>query len=224
MSPVDSANEPASSPVAGSPIAPQDAVLQVPRKLTQKQLLEQLAMAPIPTRPGHITKLPGVNYQTISAGFANLGPTDKWRKRAGRMVNVMWNNRTQKEFEPYLKEAQEWLKDACMQLALASGGVCGPIEANALATAAWQTAYARFWMAKAAEDPSNLQLFQVASKVADSARQNALAAYDIAARLAKARPSGDGDPLANFIDVTAPNPSLVSSPPTKGSFADDNED
>ena len=116
-----------------------------------------------------------------------------------------------------------------MQLALASGGVCGPIEANALATAAWQTAYARFWMAKAAEDPSNLMLFQTASKVADSARMNALAAYDIAARLAKTRGQGDGDPLSAFLDVTAPNPSLKASPskptePAPGAFDDDNED
>jgi len=198
-----------------------------PPKLTQKQVLEQLSMTPVPKPPNHITKLPGVNYQTVAAGFANLGPTDKWRKRAGRMVNVMWNAKTQADFAPYIKEAQAWLQDACMQLALASGGVCGPIEANALATAAWQTAYARFWMAKAAEDPSNMSLFQVASKVADSARQNALAAYDIAARLAKTRGQADGDPLSAFLDVTAPNPSLQSSSSPrspKGSFADDDED
>lgn len=199
---------------------------KAPRRLSQREVLEQLSMTTIPSRPSHITKLPGVNYQTLAAGFANLGPTDRWRKRAGRMVNVMWNQRTQKEFEPYLKEAQEWLKDACMQLALASGGVCGPIEANALATAAWQTAYARYWMAKAAEDPTNTSLFQTASKVADSARQNSLAAYDIAARLAKTRLEQPQDPLSAFLDVSAPNPSLVASPPTQvpeSQFADDDD-
>lgn len=170
-------------------------------------------MAPLP-KPNHITRLPGVNYQTKRVGYANIGPADMWRKRAGRMVNVMWNPKTQKEFEPYLREAQEWLKDACVQLALASGGVCGPIEANALATAAWQTAYARFWMQKASEDPTNGTLFMTASKVADAARQNSLAAYDIAARLAKNRTDMAGhDPLAAFLDVTAPNSSLVGSAP-----------
>ena len=196
-----------------------------PKKLSQKQVLEQLAMCVIPERPTHISRLPGINYQTQRAGFANLGPADPWRKKAGRMVNVMWNSATQKEFEPYLKEAQAWLKDACIQLALASGGVCGPIEANALATAAWQTAYARYWMAKAAENPSNTALMQTASKVADSARQNSLAAYDIAARLAKLRQEGTpSDPLASFLDVSAPNPNLQSSPDPKGTFADDDDD
>ncbi len=188
---------------------------EAPKKMSQRAVLAELSLTTIPERPSHITKLPGVNYQTMQAGFANIGPSEKWRKRAGRMVNVMWNPRTQKEFEPYLREAQEWLKDACMQLALASGGVCGPIEAQALATAAWQTAYARYWMAKSAEDPSNTTLFNTASKVADSARMNSLAAYDIAARLAKNRSDTPADPLSAFLDVSAPLPSVSASPSRK---------
>jgi hypothetical protein len=152
-----------------------------------------------------------------------------WKKRAGRLVAVMWNAKTQREFKPFLEEAQEWLEGACIQLAMAAGGVCGPIEMNALATAAWQTAYARYWMHLATEDPSDLKKFETASRVADAARANSLAAYDIAVRLSKAKPNDGADPLAKFTEVveqrhvvsSPPKPSPSPSPPS--GFDDEDE-
>jgi hypothetical protein len=186
----------------------------------------QLRLAPRPAPPSHITRLPGVTVATRATGSSNIGPVgESWKKRAGRLVAVMWNTKTQKEFKPFLEEAQEWLEGACMQLAVSAGGVCGPIEMNALATAAWQTAYARYWMHMASENPADMKLFETASRVADAARSNSLAAYDIAVRLARSRPSDSADPLAALIDVTAPSPvaSPQPEPGPKGGFADEEE-
>lgn len=186
-----------------------------------------LRIAPRPARPDHITKLPGINYLTKATGSSNIGPGGVWKARAGRLIGSMWNKKAMAEFAPFLREAENWLQDAMMQLALASGGICGPIEANALATAAWQTAYARYWMHLATENPSDTKMFETASRVADAARSNSLAAYDIAVRLARSRPSDAADPLANFVDVQAPSPPLPASQKktTKKSpgFADDDE-
>lgn len=136
---------------------------------------------------------------TRRVGGPNLGPPNMWARRANRLIGRMNNADARADLKPFLKEAEEWLESAMVQLAAASGGVCGPIEANALATAAWQTAYARYWMHKSTKNPDDVRLFEIASKVADSARANSLAAYDIAVRLHRHKPN-DQDPLA-FIDA-----------------------
>lgn len=105
------------------------------------------------------------------------------------------------EFKPYLRDAEELLTAMLEQVAHVSGGECGPIESNALATAAWQTAYSRYWMVKAAAAPDDTRLVETASRLADAARQNSLAAYELAVRIARTRPRSSVDPLDAF-DVT----------------------
>lgn len=148
-------------------------------------------------KPPRLGLVPSVNYEP--PGHSGVGPLGMWRKRAGRLIGQMNNAKAHAEMRPFLREAEDWLVAACTQLAAASGGQCGPIEANALATAAWQTAYARFWMHKAAENPADTKLFETASRVADAARANSLAAYDIAVRLHRHKPVNT-DPLA-FIEA-----------------------
>lgn len=123
------------------------------------------------------------------------------------MLGYMSNNpKVSEDFRPFLRDAERWLEASLGQLAGASGGVAGPIESQALATAAWQLAYSRYWHWKLAEDPSNAKLAETASRIADAARQNALAAYDLAVRLFRHQPSQVHDPLAAFeaqlVDVT----------------------
>ena len=188
--------------------------------LPEEPIVEpELVLAPRPGPP-KVTQLPGVNFMTSESGSSNLGPLGRWKTRAGRLVAVMWNPKTQKEFKPFLEEAQEWLEGACTQLALAAGGVCGPIEMNALATAAWQTAYARYWMHLASEDPSNLRLFETASRVADAARANSLAAYDIAVRLSRNKGGDAADPLAKF-EAAVQVRTTLTVPSQPSGFPDD---
>jgi hypothetical protein len=123
------------------------------------------------------------------------------------MLGYMTNNpRIAEDFKPFVRDAERWLTASLGQLAGASGGVAGPIESQALATAAWQLAYARYWHWKLAEDPMNSKLAETASRISDAARQNALAAYDLAVTLFRCRPAEAQDPLAAFeaqmVDVT----------------------
>jgi len=170
-------------------------------------------MADVP-KPPRLGLVPSVNYQP--EGTSGIGPMGFWKRRAGRLIGKMNNAKAHAEFRPFLAEAQEWLASACEQLALAAGGQCGPIEANALATAAWQTAYARYWMHKATENPADTKLFETASRVADAARANSLAAYDIAVRLHRHKPANN-DPLA-FIEAQD-----RALPPARAKFVVDPE-
>lgn len=123
------------------------------------------------------------------------------------------NPRVAEDFRPFLRDAERWLEASQGQLAGASGGLCGPIESQALATAAWQLAYSRYWHWKLAEDPTNTKMAETASRMADAARQNALAAYDLAVRLFRHRPAGVSDPLEAFeAQMDDPTPGAFSPP------------
>lgn len=149
--------------------------------------------------PPRIGALQGVNFAPPGMAHVPAGPTGRWKGRANRLVNSMSNNpRVEKDFRPFLRDAEHWLEGAMVQLASASGGQCGPIESQALATSAWQLAYSRYWMWRLAEDPMNSKLAETASRLSDAARQNALAAYDLAVRLFRHKPAEMADPLAAF--------------------------
>lgn len=154
-----------------------------------------------PLRPDSVGVLHGIGYSPPGREYAPIVPQGRWKKRASRLLGAMrLNPSVARDFHPFLKDAELWLEAAMGQLAGAAGGVCGPIESQALATTAWQLAYSRYWMWKASEDPTNLKLVETASRLADAARQNALAAYDMAVKLFRVRHVAETDPLAAFED------------------------
>ena len=67
------------------------------------------------------------------------------------------------------------------------GGQCGPGPASVVATAAWQLAVSRYLFDRAAET-GDRDDFALASKLANDSRQNLLAAHELCAREAAARP------------------------------------
>ena len=151
-----------------------------------------------PLRPDSIGVLHGIGYSPPGREYAPIVPQGRWKKRASRLLGAMrLNPSVARDFHPFLKDAELWLEAAMGQLAGAAGGVCGPIESQALATTAWQLAYSRYWMWKASEDPTNLKLVETASRMADAARANALAAYDMAVKLFRVRHVAETDPLAS---------------------------
>jgi hypothetical protein len=131
------------------------------------------------------------------------------------MLGLMSNNpNVAQDFRPFVRDAERWLEASLGQLAGASGGVAGPIESQALATAAWQLAYSRYWQWKLAGDPMNAKLVETASRIADAARANALAAYDLAVRLFRHSPAQVHDPLAAFeAQLVDPTPGKFSPEP-----------
>lgn len=86
-------------------------------------------------------------------------------------------------FAPYAGAARAFRRLHVKQLAQnVGGGTCGPAPASIIATAALQLAASRF----AAEILGDLAL---ASKLGNDSRQNLLAAHELCAREAKARPA-----------------------------------
>jgi hypothetical protein len=95
---------------------------------------------------------------------------------------------------PYLIQAEEFAKAEVARLAAEVGGGHCPINAASLVqSAALQLASSRYLFAKAEGDAGKLA---AAGKLADSSRQNLLAAHELAARTALTRAKQRGaDPV-----------------------------
>lgn len=93
-------------------------------------------------------------------------------------------------FEPYASAARDFRRAHVATLARAvGGGYCGPAPASIVASAALQLAASRF----AFEVLGDMAL---GSRLADASRQNLLAAHELCAREAQARPRGTNPVLA----------------------------
>jgi hypothetical protein len=85
----------------------------------------------------------------------------------------------------YRRTAAAFKRAHCAAIARSvGGGVCGPAPSSIVASAALQLAASRYLFDRA--DPGS---FAAASRLADASRQNLLAAHELAAREALARPA-----------------------------------
>lgn len=97
------------------------------------------------------------------------------------------------DFGPYKASAVSFRRAQCAELARnVGGGVCGPAPSSFVASAALQLAWSRYFSDKAAEtgDPD---LALHASRLSNDSRQNLLAAHELCALEAKARPAGPAE-------------------------------
>jgi hypothetical protein len=101
-------------------------------------------------------------------------------------------------FALYKVSASTFRKAHCGELARSVGaGYCGPAPSSLVASAALQLAWSRYLSDKAAlTDDAEMAL--KAANLADKSRQNLLAAHELCAREALARPRAQIDPLAAF--------------------------
>jgi hypothetical protein len=94
-------------------------------------------------------------------------------------------------FAPYKRAAVPFRRAQCAQLAASvGGGFCGPGPSSLVASAALQLAWSRYLSDVAAETGDADTALQ-ASRLADASRQNLLAAHELCAREAAARPRRD---------------------------------
>jgi hypothetical protein len=145
-----------------------------------------------------------------AAGAPGTRALGKWQGKASRLLGKFRYQGANDRLAPYLGDAEKLLPAMLGQVCASAGGECGPIEHLALSTAALQAAIGTFLMLEGAghADPQSreaLTLFKTGSAFADCSRQNSLAAYDLAVRVARNKPVQTGDPLAAF-DVTAEEP------------------
>lgn len=102
-------------------------------------------------------------------------------------------------FRQYKAAAVSFRRAQCNELArTVGGGVCGPGPSSLVASAALQLAWSRFLGDLAAEtlDP---ELALKASRLAEASRQSLLAAHELCAKEASARPRPRVDPLAKWM-------------------------
>ncbi len=97
-------------------------------------------------------------------------------------------------FKPYARKAASFRRAHTAELAAIAGGTCGTGPSSMVASAALQLAYSRMLFdlgtGEFAGIPGlalNLDNIKLASKLADSSRQNLLAAYELAIREGKSR-------------------------------------
>lgn len=141
------------------------------------------ARAESPTDRGERGKFAEGNSVAAAGGRARSGHTRLARKlRLGESFS-------DPRFEPYAKAARGFRKAHVTTLArTVGGGHCGPAPASIIASAALQLAGSRF----AFEVLGDMAL---GSRLADASRQNLLAAHELCAREAQARPR---DPMADL--------------------------
>jgi hypothetical protein len=94
-------------------------------------------------------------------------------------------------FQPYARKAASFRRAHCSELAALAGGHCGTGPSSMVASAALQLAFSRYLFDKGAA--GDLDAIKLASKLADSSRQNLLAAYELAVREGQARQRGGPD-------------------------------
>jgi hypothetical protein len=97
-------------------------------------------------------------------------------------------------FEPHNRRRLDWLRARRNELAASHGGVSHGVGAM-LASAAWLYAAGEFCSELAAES-ADVDLFKAAATLTSTARQHDLAAWELGAREAQARPRPD--PLADL--------------------------
>lgn len=130
---------------------------------------------------------PGARTAQRAGGRARAGST--------RLASELglWTLPDDAAFAPYRRAAVDFRRAHCAMLArTVGGGVCGPGPSSIVATAALQLAASRFLFDDGGCD-GDFETFLRASRLGDASRQNLLAAHELCAREAAARPH---DPAA----------------------------
>lgn len=95
-------------------------------------------------------------------------------------------------FAPYKASAVSFRRAQCAALAATvGGGFCGPAPSSFVASAALQLAWSRY-LSDVAAETGNGELAIQSSRLANDSRQNLLAAHELAAKEAAARPAPKG--------------------------------
>lgn len=148
------------------------------------------APAVVASRPTHDARgkfAPG-NALAAAGGRARAGKT--------RLADRLGLTVPSEVFAPYHRSAVSFRRAHCSALAATvGGGVCGPGPSAIVATAALQLAWSRCLSDRAAQT-GDIDLALRASRLADASRQNLLAAHELCAREAAARPKPEAWRLA----------------------------
>jgi len=108
-------------------------------------------------------------------------------RQLGQLLGL-WTPPEGHAFAPYARLGREWRDAHMAQLgATVGGGHVGPGPASIVSTAALQLAASR-WLSDVGAEAGDAKSLLEASRLADASRQNLLAAHELCAREAQARP------------------------------------
>lgn len=146
---------------------------------------------PAPARPaadrdnaGKFVEGPG------TAALARGGAKARHESRQLRRLLGLWTPDDGHEYADYHRLASEWRDAHLAQLsATVGGGQVGPGPASLVSSAAIQLGASRY-LADLGAREGNPKLLLAASQLSNDSRQNLLAAHELAAKEAKARPKG----------------------------------
>jgi hypothetical protein len=142
------------------------------------------------------------NRRSVLGGRAKRG-TSRLTARLGLATLPDGN-----AFAPYRRAAATFRRVQCSALAsTVGGGFCGPGPSSVVASSALALAWSRYFSDQAAEtgDP---ELAMRSARLGETSRQHLLAAHELCAREAQARPRGPVDPLAAW---RTPKPALAET-------------
>lgn len=151
---------------------------------------------PAPSRPapdrnpaGRLQAGPGTTELARQGGIAA-----RESRQFGALLGL-WDVPDGHDYAPYARLCREWRDSHLAALAATvGGGEVGPGPASVVSSAAIQLAASR-WLADLGARTGDPKLMVDASRLADSSRQNLLAAHELCAREAKTKPA---DPFAEF--------------------------
>lgn len=156
------------------------------------------ARAECPGDRGPLGKFAPGNSLARAGGHARRGKT-RLADRLG--LKTLANDAA---FKPYKASAVSFQRAQCTELArTVGGGVCGAGPSSLIASAALQLAWSRYLSDLAAVEGDE-ELALKASRMANDSRQNLLAAHELCAKEAQARPSAPRDPLAGYLSPSTP--------------------
>jgi len=139
---------------------------------------------PVATRDGSGRFVPGAG----TSDLARKGGKAAHESRQLAALLGLWEVPDDHPYAPYARLAREW-RDAQIERlsATVGGGEVGPAPASIISSAALQLAASRWLSDKGAQD-SDSKLLLEASRLANDSRQGLLAAHELCAREAQARP------------------------------------
>lgn len=109
-------------------------------------------------------------------------------------------------FRQYRAAAATFRRVQCSELArTVGGGVCGPGPSSVVASAALALAWSRY-LSDLAATSGDAELAMRSARLGETSRQHLLAAHELCAREAAARPRAPVDPLAAFMPTEHRDP------------------
>lgn len=124
-----------------------------------------------------------------TSDLARTGARAAHESRQLAQLLGLWEPPPEHAYAPYARLSREWRDAHVEQLsATVGGGKVGPGPASIVSSAALQMAASR-WLSDLGAQSGNARMLLDASRLADASRQNLLAAHELCAREADARPA-----------------------------------